>query len=93
MYYGAVPAYRYYTRHQTPGPALYSTRDPASGGLQAQAVLRWPGRVWLLFSHCEASPTFRCQDLLDNVRRRRSVEEILTASQTYLVLAHATSDR
>ena len=29
---------------------------------------------------------FRCQDLLEHVRRRRAVEQVLSDSQTYLVL-------
>lgn len=86
VHHGAAPAFRYYARSWSPNPAVYSAPDPPGQLRQADELLSRPGRTWLVFSHCNDAPGFRCQDLLEYLRPRRPLEQVLSDSQTYLVL-------
>jgi len=75
VYYGAAPAFRYYTRAEAWPGALVGA--PSRGRIQGYLdelapLLRRPGRTWLLWSHIYGDER---EQVLRRVFRRRSVQE------------------
>jgi len=77
---GAIPAFRYYFR----GPFDKITEASGGEGWQEElsGLLRTPGRVWLVVSHCGDMSTY-----VDFAARRRPLQEVDSSSQAWLFLS------
>jgi uncharacterized membrane protein len=86
VYIGAVPAFKYYYRDDLNNVTFgeRSWCQPSGYFSQLDSVLLEPGRVWLVFSHCQCDD---CDSIVGHVSRSRELEMIATEEDTRLYLA------